>query len=244
VFVLQVMGSKQWKLENARRKFPPKNEDMPDEGRFMGEDHRSFTLQQGDMVYIPRGYVHSAECGSEPSMHITLGLVPYTWGDLLQAALKATIHANPGLLEALPLGFMSGDREQLVKVARAALRKTADEAFLNSVVDQYKDELVSKFALDVSDQISGFFQPPELKGEHVVGPRAGIVYRLHPSDDAVRMNFGGRSITFPGFVREGLEFALQTESYRISDLAGGDLQEDEKIVFVERLIQEGLIVRK
>jgi hypothetical protein len=244
VFVLQVMGSKHWKLENTRRKFPPKNEDMGEEGRFMGEDHRSFTLARGDILYIPRGFIHAAECGAEPSMHITLGLIPYTWDELLQAVVKAIIQSEPLLLEALPLGFMSAEREELVRIVRAALRKAADENFLNAVVEQYKDELVAKFPLDVSGQISEFFQPAELKGEDVVGPRAGMAYRVHPSEDSVRLNFGGRSITFPGFFREGLEFALNNQRYAIRDIAGGDLQDEEKIVFVERLIQEGLIVRK
>jgi hypothetical protein len=40
-----------------------------------------------------------------------------------------------------------------------------------------------------------------------------------------------------------LEFALATSAYAIRDIAG-DLENEEKIVFIERLMQEGLVVRK
>jgi ribosomal protein L16 Arg81 hydroxylase len=244
VFVLQVMGSKHWKLENTRRKFPPKNEDMGEEGRFMGEDHRSFVLNQGDMLYIPRGYVHAAECGPEPSMHITLGLIPFTWGELLYAAVKATIQADQRLLEALPLGFMTADGDKLVRGAAAALHKASEEGFLRATVEQYRDELVPKFPLDVSGQISAFFRASELNNEDMVGPRAGIVYRVHQAEHSVRLNFGGRNITFPGFFSEALQFALNNQSYAIRQIAGADLHDDEKLAFVDRLMQEGLLVRK
>jgi hypothetical protein len=66
---------------------------------------------------------------------------------------------------------------------------------------------------------------------------------MHVSDDSVRLNFGARSIVFPGFFREALDFALNTPSYRIREIAG-ELEDEEKIVFIERLIEEGLVVRQ
>jgi hypothetical protein len=36
-----------------------------------------FTLRPGDLLYLPRGYVHEAAANTEPALHITLGLAPY-----------------------------------------------------------------------------------------------------------------------------------------------------------------------
>jgi hypothetical protein len=118
----------------------------------------------------------------------------------------------------------------------------ADEGFLNQVIEQYRDESVQQFPLDVTGQIAHFFQPEPLAPGDVVGPRRGMVYRTHVSEDSVRINFGTRSITFPGFLRETLDFALGTQAYPIEDLAG-DLEVDEKIVVIERLMEEGLVIR-
>src|SRR3954454_20727817 len=62
-------------------------------------------------------------------------------------------------------------------------------------------------------------------------------------DENVRLNFGSRAILFPLFFKEPLDFALNTKAYAIRDVVG-DLEDGEKIVFVERLIEEGLVVRK
>jgi len=123
------------------------------------------------------------------------------------------------------------------------LSKLAEHGFLNAVVDRFQDELVTKAPLDISGQITALLQPAPLTAEDVVGVRPGIVYRIHAVEPNIRLNFGGRVILFPGFFKVSLDFALQTKTYAVRDIAG-DLEDEEKIVFVERLIEEGLVVRK
>ncbi len=244
VFILQVVGSKHWNVEKQRRRLPGKDETMrEEEGRVVAADAYSFTLDQGDMVYIPRGFVHAAKCGSEPSLHITLGVHTYTWEDLLQAIIKVAVHEDERLRRALPFGFMHDGKDRLVKGAMAVLSKIGEQHYLNAVVDRFKDELVTKAPLDISGQVTSFLQPTQLTAEDIVGARPGIVYRIHISDENVRLNFGSRAIAFPRFFEEPLDFALKTKAYAIRDIVG-DLEDQEKIVFIERLMQEGLIVRK
>jgi hypothetical protein len=216
---------------------------MGDEGRELRGEVHSFTLKQGDLIYIPRGFVHAAECGNEPSLHITLGVTAIFFEDLLYAIIKAGKHHDEQLRSVLPLGFMRGVNTDVAKRAKAALLNLCNEKFLGEVVDQFRDELVKSFPLDVSGQVFDFFKPEPVSLTDNVGPRRGIVYQLHPTDDAVRLNFGARSIVFPGFFGASLDFALKTPRYTIGDIAG-ELEDEEKVVFVERLMQEGLVVRK
>ena len=243
VFILQVLGSKHWKIEKERRAFPNTSNKMDNEGRELRGECYAFTLKQGDLIYIPRGFVHAAECGAEPSLHITLGVTAVFLEDLLHAIIKAAVQRDDRLRVALPLGFMQRSQSELVNRAIEVLREVADETFLNAVVDQFKDELVKTYPLDVSRQVLDFFQPNPLTVEDAVGPRRGIVYRVHNGDDSVRLNFGGRTITFNSFFKEPLDFALNTPAYAIRDIAG-DLEDEEKVVFIERLMQEGLVIRK
>jgi ribosomal protein L16 Arg81 hydroxylase len=243
VFILQVLGFKHWHIEKTRRALPAKDETMGQDGRELRGELTSFTLRQGDMVYIPRGFIHAAECGNEPSLHITLGVGAFFLEELLNAAVKAAVKRNENLRSTLPIGFLRGSREDLVKIAMAAFKEVADEDFLGSVVDQYRDELVARFPLDVSGHLREFFRPRPLTLDDIVGPRRGIVYRLQPVEDSVRVLFGSRTITFPGFLRDSLDFALKTSAYAIRDIAG-ELLDQEKPIFIERLMQEGLVVRK
>jgi ribosomal protein L16 Arg81 hydroxylase len=242
VFILQVVGSKHWHVEKERRTFPRQKETMGEEGRELRGDLLSFTIEQGDVIYIPRGFVHAAECGSEPSLHITLGLTAFFLEDLLHAAITAAVRRDERLRAALPLGFLRGGPDCLAKSAVAALGGIADGPFLNAVVDQYRNELVAKFRLDTSGQVVNFLRPVPLALGDSVGPRRGIVYRTHAEEDSVRLHFGGRTITFASFFKEPLDFALTRASYAIRDIAG-ELEDEEKLVFIERLMQEGLVIR-
>jgi ribosomal protein L16 Arg81 hydroxylase len=243
VFILQVFGSKHWKIEKQRRTFPDRNDKMGDSGRELRGDVSAFTLHQGDIIYIPRGFVHAAECGAEASLHITLGVTAFFLQDLLHAIVRAAVQRDERLRVALPLGFMQADRDSLAQMAMAALRQASSETFLDEIVDQYRDELVAQFPLDIAGQVEDFFQSTPLALEDIVGPRRGIIYQKHAGDDSVRLNFGGRSIVFPGFFRDALDFALNTPAFAIREIAG-ELEDEERIVFVERLMQEGLVVRK
>jgi ribosomal protein L16 Arg81 hydroxylase len=241
VFILQVVGSKHWQVDKVRRVFPRKGEACGDDEREFRGEVVSFTLKQGDIAYIPRGFVHAAECGPEPSLHITFGVTAAFLEDVLLATIRAAVQRDERLRAALPLGFNRASGEALVKNAMAVLHEISDEKFLSAVVDEYMDQNVRTFPLDISGQISGFFQPPELKLDDVIGPRRGIVYRIHTSGDSVRLNFGARSITFPDFFGEAVDFALKTRSFAIRDIPG-EIEDQERIVFVERLVEEGLIV--
>jgi ribosomal protein L16 Arg81 hydroxylase len=243
VFILQVVGSKKWQIEKERRVYPTKTENMGLDGRELRGELLSFTLNQGDLIYIPRGFVHAAESGAEASLHITLGLTGIFLEDFLYATIQAAIQRDDRLRAVMPIGFMRGAQQDIVKQVMAILRDAADETFLNTVMDEFRDKMVRSFPIDVSGQVLNHFQPAPLTGGDVVGPRRGVVYQLHNADDSVRVNFGTQSITFPGFLRPSLDFALNTAAYAIRDVAG-ELDDDEKIVFIERLVLEGLVVRK
>jgi ribosomal protein L16 Arg81 hydroxylase len=244
VFILQVMGSKNWNIEKDRRAFPGREDSMTkDQGRELRGELMSFTLEQGDLIYIPRGFVHAAECGDEPSLHITLGLLPIGLDDFLHAAIKAQVIRDERTREALPLGFMQDSAGSVAKSAARVLRAMGDDPeFLALVYDQYRDELVRRAPLDVGGQVAGFFKPVAFTTADLVGPRRGAIFRMHAGADSVRVNFGTRSIVFPGIFKDAVAFALNNRSYRIGDIPG-DLEDEERIALVERLVEEGLVVR-
>jgi ribosomal protein L16 Arg81 hydroxylase len=115
VFVRQVHGSKRWRIGAPLEKWPR-------DGRCLGPDEPfdlvlDVVLEEGDCLYLPRGYVHAPETGDEVSLHITIGVLPVTWQTVL---LKLLSGSQPAALqEALPFGFhaLSDDdlRRELVQ---------------------------------------------------------------------------------------------------------------------------------
>jgi len=243
VFILQVVGSKKWHIEKERRAYPRKGDAMGDEGRELKGDTYDFSLETGDLIYIPRGFVHAAECEAEASLHITLGVSGVYWEDLLQAVINTKMRQDNSLADLLPFGFMNAPQDGLIRRTNEILRQLMDETFLGDAVQDFRDACVTGYKLDTAGQIVDLLRPKPLLISDTVGPRRGMVYQIHPGSDGTRLNFGARSITFLDIVSEALTFALSTASFSLSQLPG-DLAEVEKIAFVERLIQEGLLVRK
>jgi ribosomal protein L16 Arg81 hydroxylase len=243
VFILQVFGSKHWKVENERRRLPGRTDFMADEeGRFVKDDAASFTLKQGDLIYIPRGVVHAAECGADPSLHVTLGVNPRTWEDLLNATISDLVKQDKSLQLALPPGYMNCPKDKLVKHMRAVLKRTINPELVSSAIDRFRDVQVTKVRPDISGQILDHFRPRPVDSLTVVRPRHGTVCTMYNGEDTVQLNYAGRSITFLGIFKAALIHALNTPSYTVGELPG-DLEEEEKIALVERLMQEGLVVR-
>lgn len=62
------------------------------------------TLSPGDLLYIPRGFVHQAVASHGTSVHVTIGVHATTWGDLLGLAVAQESRADASLRETLPPG--------------------------------------------------------------------------------------------------------------------------------------------
>ena len=116
VFVLQVDGRKLWHvfapaIESPLTSQPSQNLDslVPDGA----EPVLSVVLAPGDALYLPRGYVHSAETNDDRSIHLTIGVLAATAYDVLRDVL-ALAADQPAFRRSLPLG---SPEDQLAPVA-------------------------------------------------------------------------------------------------------------------------------
>jgi ribosomal protein L16 Arg81 hydroxylase len=76
VFVLQTVGRKRWQLFGMGATLPGRSQPYQP-GVDPGEPDQEFILEQGDSLYIPRGWLHQAfGCEQELSVHITAGVHP------------------------------------------------------------------------------------------------------------------------------------------------------------------------
>jgi hypothetical protein len=105
VFVLQVAGSKKWTMYGTPVELPLPGQDFDSTVHERGAPTRDFELDAGDIVYIPRGLVHDAHSTDTVSLHITAGVLRYTWAELL-LELVANVSLNDAAFrKALPPGF-------------------------------------------------------------------------------------------------------------------------------------------
>ncbi|KAH8057922.1 histone demethylase [Aureococcus anophagefferens] len=112
VFVLQTEGSKTWQIfapDADDLKLPRvSSQDFDDEAldALYGTLRAEVTLDPGDVLYLPRGFVHRAATGAAPSLHVTLSAHrANAWIDLLERllpkALESAQRGDCGLRKAL-----------------------------------------------------------------------------------------------------------------------------------------------
>lgn len=119
VFVLQIEGAKRWLVREPVHPHPLRDQPWTDHRDAVaeaaqGEAHIESVLEPGDVLYLPRGWLHAAQAQGEVSIHLTLGI--HTWTryalaeQLAQSAL-ASLRDDPQMRGALPLGVGGPDSE-------------------------------------------------------------------------------------------------------------------------------------
>ncbi|MBL4537308.1 MAG: hypothetical protein JKP96_01445 [Oceanicaulis sp.] len=104
VFVLQMEGSKNWTVfENggSSLELPLKQHTFEKEVHSPGPIRDQFTLEPGDLLYIPRGHFHCAESTEEASVHLTFAVHVYTWATIFLELLAQISDDNIEIRKAI-----------------------------------------------------------------------------------------------------------------------------------------------
>jgi ribosomal protein L16 Arg81 hydroxylase len=249
VIVLQVEGSKRWRVWNPTYEFPM---DFPlcevhtqqvmekDEGKLtLVQD---FMLEAGDFFYMPRGYYHQAVSADELSLHLTITVHPLYWLDLLKRALELAAIEEPSLRQALPAGFVLDPQAQQAmaltfgEMLGTFSKKVSFEKSLCSLVEEYVDS--RRFPAD--GHFAALATLPEVSENSMVERRRGLACRVEVLGEKVMIRFGPNSVQGPGIIQSAFEFIRDQRRFRVADLPG-ELSAKSKEVLVRRLIREGLL---
>ena len=131
VFVLQITGSKRWVIHDPVHPDPLPSQPWT---RYRGavescaakDPSADHVLEEGDVLYLPRGFVHSAEALGGVSIHLTIGIHSHTRHDLVRTLLELA-EEDPRLRRSLPLGIDVGDPAQLGSELAATVAALAEQ---------------------------------------------------------------------------------------------------------------------
>lgn len=236
VFILQIAGEKKWKVYGAPATIPYRGERFDSDRDTPGETELTFTLKAGDVVYIPRGYFHDAanEHESEPSLHITVGLIVRTWADLVLEAVSEQCLENPAFRRALPPGFAEPgyDSTRLKAEFRELMQHLADSAS----PDNGLEHIVENFVRSREPDISGAIFENRMREDATYRASTDALFHVFGEENGVRVigpaiefQFGRAPITLVQRVLSGDPFIL------------ADLDHEEARDVVERLMTAGLV---
>jgi ribosomal protein L16 Arg81 hydroxylase len=194
VFVLQIAGHKRWSLYEPRLQLPHRSQPFNPQHYQPGPLLATLDLHPGDLLYLPRGYVHSTTTTERFSAHVTIGISVYTWVDLMREVLP-NANEHPHLRRALPPGFAH-------KAQAAAVRRSLLAALGELATSVNPDQLLEMFVQRVR---SGQSRPAEhLRIDtRVVGLDTLLrapersAYRIEFAQDRTVLEFQGKRYVLP-----------------------------------------------
>ena len=130
VFILQVTGRKRWSVYGQTRPYPLVN-DIEKAERPGHAPLWEGTLEDGDLLYIPRGWWHVAEPLAEPTLHLTVGVHNRTGLDLLRW-LSERVRASETFRRDLPRLASASERAAHAARLREELLAAWDDSLLES----------------------------------------------------------------------------------------------------------------
>ncbi len=247
VFVLQVAGTKHWKIYDTPVELPNKTMPFTPDRFAPGAVTDEFELKAGDLLYIPRGVMHDAVSTDALSLHVTLGAMVKTWGDVVTEAVTQAARADPAFRRSLPPGFATPgfDRGAARATFADLLRRVGELADVDALLDAFVEDIVDTRHGLLAGQIDQVRRLEALTLDSRVGARPNLLCRIGGGNDddgdAVTVSCYGNEVSLPGHAAESLRFALAGRDFAVRDLPG-DLDDAGKLVLVRRLVHEGLVM--
>ncbi len=226
MFVVQIAGTKHWRVFDPPRKLPHRSQTFSPIGYNLPAPILELDLNPGDLLYLPRGYVHAANAVGGHSAHLTIGITVYTWVELI-AELANAAKDMPALRAALPPGFAT--RAELKATLRQHLPQylelLRDNADFQRLIDGFVHRVTSARAgpqpvFDSDIRAIGL-------QTHLRTPAAGS-YRISIEDSSAILEFEGRKFVLPDPIRATIDDMCNRKSFRLTDLSG-PLDNDGKL---------------
>ncbi|HEX8353435.1 MAG TPA: cupin domain-containing protein [Pyrinomonadaceae bacterium] len=240
VFILQVSGRKRWSVYGMTRPYPLVN-DVEKAQKPERAPVWEGTLEDGDLLYIPRGWWHVAEPLAEPTLHLTVGVHNRTGLDLLRW-LTERVRASETFRRDLPRFA-----DAVGRAAHAArLREELLAAWDDSLVERFYEELdaraESRARVELPWVATPAPRPPAL--EAVVRLLAPRPLKVEASGGVVEFACLGRRWRFAEDALSVLKTLDARRACTVAELceaARGRPPEAKVRVFVAELALHGLV---
>ncbi len=247
VFVIQITGSKQWFVHE-----PVLVDPLPDQGWEQRKDAVAAravqapiidtALEPGDVLYLPRGYLHSAKALGDYTIHLTVGVHPITRHRLIRE-LVAGAKQVPELRRSLPMGVDLGDASVIagdLNATVAALHDHLDAVSPNLVAGALAVELRAQTRPEPLAPLAALTAAANLGPGTRLRLRRGLRAEVTSDPNTVALTLIDSVVRFPVAVESALKVVLDGGEFTPAQLPG--LDAEEQLVIGRRLLREGIVV--
>ena len=252
VFILQLFGAKNWRIWDNFRELPLKSakerfRGMPNHGWPSVEDKQpliDLTLVDGQTLYIPRGFMHVAISGKEPSLHLTIGAKYTLVSDVLTRAVRSvltSIRPDQDLCSPLPtteVGWLNdcseSSRTRFEKIKAKILRQLDLDAALREA------EAVTTAQRMVlgGSRLKTIMRQDRLTCDSIMILQDGPCL-VSVDNEQIQLSYWRGTANFHSSTLAALNFVLSTKTFTPKEIPlRGTI--DDRVQFAEMLVNSGL----
>jgi lysine-specific demethylase/histidyl-hydroxylase NO66 len=208
-----------------------------------GEPDLDVVLTPGDALYLPRGWLHSAEAQGERSLHLTIGVRALTRHALVEELLGLAVQ-DQRLRATLPFGLDVTDPQQIgpeLTETVTALRDWLLSADPAAVADRLRERAWPSSRPAPISPLAQLDFAERLAPDDRIAMREGLRWRLtEDGPEHVVLRLAGRTLRFPAFCAPALRLVLSGGAHRVGDLPLDD--DPDRLVLARRLLKEAVAV--
>jgi hypothetical protein len=247
VFVLQVAGEKRWIVHEPVHRWPLRTEPWTEHRRAVEQVATETpavvdaVLRPGDALYLPRGFVHSAEALGDVSAHLTVGIHVVT-RQALAEALLAEAAGEAELRRSLPVGLDLADVDALADEVRATidlLVARLRKADRDAVVARLDRTLGGAMRPEPVAPIAQSAAAASLGPCDRVRLRAGAEARLDSGRDGLTLRTPWTNVAVDGSLATAAAILIEGRETRVDALEGPP---DAVTELVRTLLVRGVLV--
>ncbi len=240
IFILQIHGSKKWKLFDGPKELIDHSIVFEDSESFNIEE-KEIELKRGDLLYIPRGIGHSAHSTEDVSIHVSFGLFPVRWLDIFRIALDKSF--SEGSIRGSFMNWNNTDDnvgkeiEEIKTILNKRIDALSEEEIL-SIAEELKAKKLNK---DYENRLMDYVGHHTINSDSIVSCQDDLI--LTNDEDGhfcVVQTPKNETFAYPIFAKDTLESILSSKTLKVKDIAG-NLDLKNTIKFVKKMIAEGLI---
>jgi len=236
VFVLQISGSKTWKLYGFEKELPTKSQKFVSTG-YSKDPLQTLQLFPGDFLYVPRGYVHDAMADDGISAHITIGVLSYTWARFFNEVFPQ-LEEIKSFREAVP--FWKGDLTDLIRQKVDLLKESLSGLDFEQGIDRLNNNYDRMQPQPVNSYFQSLLKVKNLSEHTKLSVNEGVLLRSTESEEDVNLHLLGKKISMPQHFKPVVDFILQKKKFIVADvpvIANGESQ----MGVLNKLIREGVL---
>ena len=253
VFILQLEGRKHWSLYDQREVLPLDRQIYLVNQESVNAPKLEYTLEAGDLLYIPRGMLHGPYTTDQPSLHLTMGYRPLRWRDYLMAMVDIISENDSRFRESIRSSNVAPSHQEIEKVLNLFSQESSSPHVHKLAFERVREKFVSQLRALPGGHIKSLDGLSEITAETGFIRREDCICHISETVDSVRLQFPGIGLAssddlHPGCIEAPIAaggafrfIASVKGEFKIKDLPE-ILTEQTRIELLKKLVKEGLLI--